>query len=98
MAKKLFVGGLSFGTTEDKLTEDFSKAGKLLSAIIIKDRATGRSKGFGFVEYENEGDADNAIEMFNNQEYDGRPIVVKEAMPRPDRPNFNRNNFQSRKY
>ncbi len=98
MAKKLFVGGLSFGTTEEKLMEDFSRAGKLLSAVIIKDRATGRSKGFGFIEYEDAESANQAIEMYNNQEYDGRTIVVKEALPRPEKPNFNRNNYQSRKY
>jgi RNA recognition motif-containing protein len=79
--KKLFVGGLNFKTNEDALNEAFSKAGKVLSAIIIKDRMTQRSKGFGFVEMEDDAEADKAIEMFNNQELDGRRVVVNEARP-----------------
>jgi cold-inducible RNA-binding protein len=79
--KKLFVGGLSFKTTEQSLADAFAKAGKVLSAVIITDRMTQRSKGFGFVEMENEADADKAIEMYNNQELDGRRIVVNEARP-----------------
>lgn len=79
--KKLFVGGLSFKTSEEGLAEAFSKAGKVLSAIIIKDRMTQRSKGFGFVEMENDDEADKAIEMYNNQELDGRRVVVNEARP-----------------
>lgn len=79
--KKLFVGGLNFKTSEEGLSEAFSKAGKVLSAIIIKDRMTQRSKGFGFVEMENDEEADKAIEMYNNQELDGRRVVVNEARP-----------------
>ncbi len=79
--KKLFVGGLNFKTNEDALNEAFSKAGKVLSAIIIKDRMTQRSKGFGFIEMENDAEADKAIEMYNNQEIDGRRVVVNEARP-----------------
>ena len=79
--KKLFVGGLNFKTNEDALNEAFSKAGKVLSAIIIKDRMTQRSKGFGFVEMEDDAEADKAIEMLNNQELDGRRVVVNEARP-----------------
>jgi RNA recognition motif-containing protein len=79
--KKLFVGGLSFKTTEQSLADAFAKAGKVLSAVIITDHMTQRSKGFGFVEMENEADADKAIEMYNNQELDGRRIVVNEARP-----------------
>ncbi|MDI3496098.1 MAG: hypothetical protein PWQ35_119 [Patescibacteria group bacterium] len=79
--KKLFVGGLNFKTTEEALNEAFSKAGKVLSAIIIKDRMTQRSKGFGFVEMEDDAEADKAIEMYNNQELDGRRVVVNEARP-----------------
>lgn len=79
--KKLFVGGLNFKTTEQTLSEAFSKAGTVLSAVIIMDRMTNRSKGFGFVEMENDADADKAIEMYNNQELDGRKIVVNEARP-----------------
>ncbi|HPY08332.1 MAG: RNA recognition motif domain-containing protein [Patescibacteria group bacterium] len=79
--KKLFVGGLSYQTTEQGLADAFSKAGNVLSAIIITDRITHRSKGFGFVEMENEADAEKAISMYNNQELDGRRIVVNEARP-----------------
>jgi len=79
--KKLFVGGISFNTTEDGLREAFSKAGEVISAVIITDRMTNRSKGFGFVEMANEEDANKAIEMYNNQELDGRKIVVNEARP-----------------
>ncbi|MFA5131057.1 MAG: RNA-binding protein [Patescibacteria group bacterium] len=79
--KKLFVGGLSFKTTEQGLADAFAKAGAVLSAVIITDRMTHRSKGFGFVEMENDGDADSAIAMYNNQELDGRTVVVNEARP-----------------
>jgi len=79
--KKLFIGGLSFKTTEEGLAEAFAKAGKVLSAIIIKDRMTNRSKGFGFVEMDSDADADSAIAMYNNQELDGRRIIVNEARP-----------------
>jgi len=79
--KKLFVGGLSYQTTEQGLADAFAKAGNVLSAIIITDRITHRSKGFGFVEMENEADAEKAISMYNNQELDGRRIVVNEARP-----------------
>jgi RNA recognition motif-containing protein len=83
--KKLFVGGLSYQTTEQGLADAFSKAGNVLSAIIITDRITHRSKGFGFVEMENEADAEKAISMYNNQELDGRRIVVNEARPLENR-------------
>ncbi|NLZ74531.1 RNA-binding protein [Candidatus Falkowbacteria bacterium] len=79
--KKLFVGGLSFKTTEQGLADAFAKAGNVLSAIIITDRLTHRSKGFGFVEMENEADAEKAIAMYNNKELDGRTVVVNEARP-----------------
>jgi len=79
--KKLFVGGLSFKTTEEGLAEAFGKAGQVLSAVIITDRMTHRSKGFGFVEMENDDDAEKAIAMYNNQELDGRKVVVNEARP-----------------
>lgn len=79
--KKLFIGGLSFKTTEQGLADAFAKAGTVLSAVIISDRMTHRSKGFGFVEMENDADADNAIAMYNNQELDGRKVIVNEARP-----------------
>jgi len=83
--KKLFIGGINFKTTEDVLKEEFSKAGEVISAVIIMDRMTNRSKGFGFVEMANDDEADKAIEMFNNQELDGRKVVVNEARPREER-------------
>lgn len=79
--KKLFVGGLNFKTTEQNLAEAFSKAGTVLSAVIIMDRLTNRSKGFGFVEMENDAEADAAIAMYHEKELDGRKVVVNEARP-----------------
>jgi cold-inducible RNA-binding protein len=79
--KKLFVGGLSFKTTEQGLADAFAKAGKVISSVIIMDRMTHRSKGFGFVEMENDDEADKAIAMYNNQDLDGRTVVVNEARP-----------------
>ncbi len=79
--KKLFVGGLSWGTTDESLAAAFSQAGTVLSAVVIKDKMTHRSKGFGFVEMTNDDEADAAIEMWNNQEIDGRKVVVNEARP-----------------
>jgi len=67
--------------TEQELANDFAKAGAVTSAVIIFDRMTHRSKGFGFVEMENDDDADRAIEMYNNQELAGRKVVVNEARP-----------------
>ena len=79
--KKLFVGGLNFKTTDQSLADSFAKAGKVISAVVIMDRMTHRSKGFGFVEMENDDEAENAIAMYNNQELDGRRVVVNEARP-----------------
>lgn len=79
--KKIFIGGLSFKTTEQGLADAFAKAGNVLSAVIISDRMTHRSKGFGFVEMENDDDAQKAIDMYNNKELDGRNVVVNEARP-----------------
>lgn len=79
--KKLFIGGLSWGTTDESLAAAFSQAGTVLSAVVIKDKLTHRSKGFGFVEMANDDEADAAIEMWNNQEIDGRAVVVNEARP-----------------
>lgn len=79
--KKLFVGGLSWGTTDESLAAAFSQAGTVLSAVVIKDKMTHRSKGFGFVEMTNDDEADAAVEMWNNQEIDGRRVVVNEARP-----------------
>lgn len=89
MAKKLYVGGLSYGTTQDGLKEAFSKAGMVSSTTIIIDKMTGKSRGFGFVEMPNDAEADAAVNMFHGQQLDGRTLTVNEARPmapRTDRP------------
>lgn len=93
MAKKLYVGNLSWGTTSDSLSDAFSKAGQVVSATVISDKMTGRSRGFGFVEME-DADADNAISMFNGKDLDGRNITVNEARPMSEKPP--RRDFNSR--
>jgi len=89
MAKKLFVGGLSFETTDGSLKEIFSAAGTVESATVIIDRMSGRSKGFGFVEMSTEEEAKKAIEMLNGKNIDGRNITVNEARPMEARPRRN---------
>lgn len=86
MAKKLYVGGLPYSTTNEELKDVFSKAGEVSSATVIIDKMSGRSRGFGFVEMTNDADADKAIEMFNDKELGGRKILVNEARPMEDRP------------
>ena len=93
MAKKLYVGGLPYSTSEDQLKDLFAQAGSVESSIIIMDKMTGRSKGFGFVEMTSDEDASKAIEMFDKKEYEGRTLTVNEARPmeaRPPRRDFNR--------
>ncbi len=80
--KKLFVGSLAWATTDDTLKAHFEAAGTVASAKVITDRESGRSRGFGFVEYENDSEGDAAIEKLNNSELDGRTITVNEARPR----------------
>ena len=84
MAKRIYVGNLSFQTTEDDLSNFFKTVGAVDSVSIITDRDTGRSKGFGFVEM-NDEDADKAIAELNGQELNGRALTVNEARPREDR-------------
>lgn len=86
MAKKLYVGGINFSTTDEALREAFSQAGTVESATIIMDRDSGRSKGFGFVEMATDAEATAAIEMFNGKELDGRRLTVSEARPMAERP------------
>ena len=86
MAKKLYVGGLSYETTEETLKNTFAAAGTVESATIIKDRMSGRSKGFGFVEMSTDEEAGKAIEMFNGKELEGRTLKVNEARPMESRP------------
>ncbi|OHA16956.1 MAG: hypothetical protein A3G52_01325 [Candidatus Taylorbacteria bacterium RIFCSPLOWO2_12_FULL_43_20] len=88
MAKKLYVGGLSYNTTQEGLKDAFSQSGQVVSANIIMDKMTGKSRGFGFVEME-DADAENAINTWNGKELDGRTLTVNEARPmapRGDRP------------
>jgi len=82
--KKLYVGNLDYGVTDDQLAELFAQAGKVASAVVITDRRTGRSKGFGFVEMETEDDAKKAIETFNEKDFQGRKMLVNEARPREE--------------
>jgi cold-inducible RNA-binding protein len=81
MNRKLFVGNLSFNTEERTLEELFAQAGPVSSVRVMRDQATGRARGFGFVEMETEEAAQAAIDQFNNTEVDGRRIAVNEARP-----------------
>ncbi len=97
MAKKLYVGGIPYSSTDETLKEHFSKAGNVVSATIINDKMTGRSKGFGFVEMSTDAEAAAAIEMFHGKELDGRNLTVNEARPMepraPRAPRTERNNW-----
>ncbi|MBP6005954.1 RNA-binding protein [Candidatus Saccharibacteria bacterium] len=86
MTTKLYVGGIPYSTTEQELEEFFSVAGQVVSARIITDRETNRSKGFGFVEMSSEEEAEKAISMLHDKEMGGRKITVNKARPKEDRP------------
>jgi RNA recognition motif-containing protein len=81
----IYVGNLSYEATEDDLREAFSKFGQVASANVIKDRETGRSKGFGFIEMPTQQEAQNAIAGLNGKDLKGRPLNVNEARPRTER-------------
>jgi len=81
MATRLFVGGLAWATTDASLKDFFAQAGNVVSASVITDKFSGRSKGFGFVEMGSEEEAQKAVEMLNGQALDGRTIAVNEARP-----------------
>src|SRR5882757_5377806 len=83
---KLFVGGLPFSTTDDEMKEVFAAHGTVASAVVVKDRDTGRSKGFGFVEFENDEEGKAAEKALHNSDVGGRNITVNEARPKEDRP------------
>jgi RNA recognition motif-containing protein len=85
MAKKLYVGNLSYNTVEDDLREEFAKIGEVLSATLIVDQASGRSKGFGFVEMASDEDAARAIATLNGTSFMDRTITVNEAKPKTER-------------
>ncbi len=86
MESKLYVGNLSYATTEDDLRNLFTQAGTVASVELIKDRDTGNSKGFGFIEMANQAEAEKAISLFNGTTLDNRTIKVNIARPREERP------------
>jgi len=88
MSTKLYVGNISFNTSNQDLIDMFSEAGTVQSANIIEDRETGRSRGFGFVEMASKEEAQAAIAALNGKEVDGRELKVNEAKPREDRGGF----------
>jgi cold-inducible RNA-binding protein len=85
MATKLFVGSLAYSVTDQELEEFFAAVGKVSSAKVIMDRETNRSKGFGFVEMENDDDAKTAAAQLNGKELNGRPVAIDEAKPQENR-------------
>jgi cold-inducible RNA-binding protein len=86
MAKKIYVGNLSFNTTDEQLADMFQPFGHVSSSRVIKDRFTDRSRGFGFVEMDNNEEADKAIAALNGKTVEGRALKVSEAKPREERP------------
>ena len=91
MENKLYVGNLPYAASEEEIKAHFSKAGNVTSVALIKDRATGRAKGFGFVEMATNEEAQKAISMFNGQDFKGRALTVNVAKPREERPRGGRN-------
>ncbi|KAL2835087.1 hypothetical protein BDW59DRAFT_137082 [Aspergillus cavernicola] len=81
---KLFIGGLAWHTTDDTLREGFAQYGNIEEAVVVKDHDTLRSRGFGFVRFASDAEADNAMNAMNNQEFDGRIIRVDKASERPN--------------
>jgi RNA recognition motif-containing protein len=93
MAQKLFIGGLSFSTSTERLRETFEQAGQVESAAVVTDRDTGRSRGFGFVEMSTSEEAEQAIARFNGHELDGRQIRVEKAASGGSRSGGSRGGF-----
>ena len=85
MGTKLFVGGLAWAATEEDLRELFGEAGSVADAVIVNDRETGRSRGFGFVTMSTDDEAKDAVEKFHDTDFQGRKLTVNEARPREDR-------------
>ncbi len=85
MAKKLFVGNIEWGVTDEDLQKLFAEHGEVEEAVIIKDKFSGRPKGFGFVTYVNDEDADKAVEALNDYELNDRKLAVNEARPKEPR-------------
>jgi RNA recognition motif-containing protein len=84
VGKRLYVGGLSYDTSDDGLRDHFAQVGPVESATVARDRYTGRSRGFGFVEMDADADAQKAIAELNGKDLDGRRLTVDEARPRPE--------------
>jgi len=85
MAKRLYVGGLPYSATDEELNKFFSEVGEVASATVITDKYSGQGKGFGFVEYKDDADADKAIKELSGKDFGGRAIIVNEARPREER-------------
>jgi RNA recognition motif-containing protein len=85
MATRLFVGNLTYNSTENDLQDYFAQAGTVVSVDIMQDRATGRSRGFAFVEMSSQAEADKAVQMFHQKDFQGRTLTVNEARPREER-------------
>ena len=90
MGMKLYVGNLSYGVTSEGLEELFAAYGSVLSAQVIQDRETGRSKGFGFVEMSDPNEARKAMQEMGAKEFEGRALTVNEARPREERSGYRR--------
>ena len=95
MEAKLYVGNLPYTTVDADLENLFSQAGTVKSAQVIRDRASGRSKGFGFVEMSSDEEAQGAINMFHGKDFSGRPLTVNLARPREERPAGGGGGFRS---
>ncbi len=94
MANKLYIGNLPYSTTGEELQQKFAEAGAVVEAVVMMDKMTGRSRGFGFVTMADDVSAQKAIELFNGKEFDGRAIVVNEARPKEERaPRSDRGGF-----
>jgi RNA recognition motif-containing protein len=85
VSNKLYVGNLNYNVVDNQLTELFAQAGTVVSAKVITDRATSRSKGFGFVEMSSDEEAKKAIELLNEKDFEGRKMIVNEARPQKPR-------------
>jgi len=97
---KLYVGNMSYNTTEEQLRTMFAEAGAVVTVDVIKDRDSGAPKGFAFITMGSQADAEKAISMFNGKDVGGRPLTVNTAKPREERPGgnrpFNRSNDRNR--
>jgi RNA recognition motif-containing protein len=97
MEVKLYVGNMSYNTTEENLRDLFGQAGNVISVALIKDRSTGMSKGFAFVEMDSQASAQKAITMFNDYEFNDRKLAVSFARPREERGGFQQRNRDRRR-